>query len=200
MVIEMTSTRNTILETLRVRHQATTEELARLADVTESNVRHHLRKLGSEGLIVKTGRRIVAGRGRPAEVYELADQPENLAALAGHLLDRDRGGEMAMQRLAAAFAPGRGDRSAHITRRLVAAMGVLNRLNYRARWEPDPEGPQVIFAHCPFAEIINEHPELCVMDRLMLERLTGERAEQVEKLEMNNEGVLLCRFVVGGDL
>jgi predicted ArsR family transcriptional regulator len=192
----MTSTRKTIFETLRSRHQATTEELARLADVTESNVRHHLRKLAAEGLVVKTGRRIVAGRGRPAEVYELSEQPDNLAALASHLLDRDGGNEMGMARLAAAFAPSRADGKAQITQRLVAAMAKLNRLNYRARWEPDPKGPQVIFAHCPFSEIIEEHPELCVMDRLMLERITGGGAEQIEKLEANNEGALQCRFVI----
>jgi predicted ArsR family transcriptional regulator len=129
-------------------------------------------------------------------VYELSEQPDNLAALASHLLDRDGGNEMGMARLAAAFAPSRADGKAQITQRLVAAMAKLNRLNYRARWEPDPKGPQVIFAHCPFSEIIEEHPELCVMDRLMLERLTGEKIEQIEKLEMNNEGALQCRFVI----
>jgi predicted ArsR family transcriptional regulator len=192
----MPSTRQIILETLHARRQVTTEELARLAEVTEAAVRHHLRRLIAEGLAVKTGRRIVAGRGRPAEVYEPAHQPENLAALASHLLDWNGGNEMGMRRLAAAFAGNQADRGAHITRRLVTAMGVLNRLNYRARWEPDPDGPQVIFAHCPFMEIIHEHPELCVMDRFILERLTGERAEQVEKLAANNEGVLLCRFAI----
>jgi predicted ArsR family transcriptional regulator len=192
----MTSTRTLILETLRTRHRATTAELVRIADVNPSGIRYHLRRLAAEGLVVRTGRRIVDGRGRPAEVYELADQPDNIAPLAGHLLDRDGGNETAMARLAAAFAPHRGDRSAHITQRLVAAMAILNRLNYQARWEPDPEGPQVIFGHCPFMEIIHEHPELCVMDRLMLERLTGEKADQVEKLVANNEGALHCRFAI----
>jgi len=193
----MTSTRKTIIETIRSRHQVTTDELARLAEVTESNVRHHLRKLITEGLVVKTGRRIVSGRGRPAEVYELAEQPDNIAALASHFLDQNGGNEMGMARLAAAFAPARADDRAHITQRLVSAMAKLNRLNYRARWEPDPEGPQVIFAHCPFIEIIDEHPELCVMDRFILERITGGGAVQIEKLEANNEGALQCRFRIG---
>jgi predicted ArsR family transcriptional regulator len=192
----MASSRQVILETLRIRRQVTSEELALAAEVSEAAVRHHLRRLIAEGLAVKTGRRIVAGRGRPAEVYEPADQPENVAALASHLLDWNGGDETGMDRLAAGFVPAPAERTGHITRRLVAAMGALNRLNYRARWEPDPDGPVVIFSHCPYKEIIGDHPELCVMDRFILERLTGERAEQVEKLKANKEGVLLCRFVV----
>jgi predicted ArsR family transcriptional regulator len=192
----MTSTRTIILNSLHSRRYVTSAELARLADVTMTAIRYHLRKLASEGLVVKTGRRIVEGRGRPAEVYALADQPSNIAALAGHLLDRNGGNEMGLARLAAAFARHRADERTHITQRLVEAMGILDRLHYRPRWEPDPDGPQVIFGHCPFAEIIDQHPELCMMDRLMLERLTGERVEQTEKLVAKNEGALLCRFAV----
>jgi len=76
-------------------------------------------------------------------------------------------------------------------------MQALNELNYEARWEAHADAPQVVLGHCPYAEIIDAHPELCQMDTFLLEILIGERAEQVEKLALNVRGWPYCLFRVG---
>jgi len=68
-------------------------------------------------------------------------------------------------------------------------------MNYHARWEAGPEGPRIIFSHCPYAAIIEKHPELCKMDEAMLRELMGQPATQMFKI--GKEGSSVCVFVVG---
>ncbi len=179
---------------METRQQVDSQELARLTHVTPANIRHHLRQLVAEGLIRKTGDKLIDGRGRPAPLYTLEHPRSNVAGLVTHLLNlvRDQPGQL--QELAAGFTPKDADVSRHITVRLVNAMQQLEQLNYQPRWEALPNGPEVILGHCPFSEIIAAHPELCRMDGHMLKRLLGEPVEQIEKLERNEEGMVTCRF------
>lgn len=192
----MKSTRNRILEIMETRQRIGSQELARLTHVTPANIRHHLRQLAAEGLIRKTGENLVEGRGRPTPLYTLVHPRSNITGLAGHLLDMldMLDGEEALRALAKAFSPQQADFRRHITQRLVNAMRRLEQLNYLPRWEALPNGPEVILGHCPFSDIIADHPELCRMDALLLERLLGTSVAQIEKLARNDEGTVICRF------
>jgi hypothetical protein len=55
-------------------------------------------------------------------------------------------------------------------------------MNYQARWEAGAEGPRIIFGLCPYAAIIEKHPELCRMDTALLGKMLGREAEQRLKL------------------
>lgn len=192
----METTRQRLLDLMQTRQQIAARELARLAHVTPADVRHHLRQLEREGLVRRTGRRLVEGRGRPAELFSLAHPASGLERLLEHLLDQALEQPDGLAELAGRLAPQSGDRGRHITQRLVAAMKDLAPLAYRPRWEAHPGGPQVIFENCPYAEIIADHPELCRMDARILERTLAEKVRQTEKLARSEEGVVVCRFVV----
>jgi predicted ArsR family transcriptional regulator len=82
-----------------------------------------------------------------------------------------------------------------LAKRLNLLIEKLNQMNYHARWEAGSEGPRVIFGHCPYAAIIEKHPELCAMDAALLEKLMGHSAGQLTKI--GRDGSLSCVFVMG---
>jgi predicted ArsR family transcriptional regulator len=82
-----------------------------------------------------------------------------------------------------------------LAKRLNLTVEKLNQMNYHARWEAGSEGPRVIFAHCPYASIIEKHPELCRMDQALLNEWMGGSARQVFKA--GTEGSSVCVFVIG---
>ena len=69
----------------------------------------------------------------------------------------------------------------------------LNEMHYQARWEAGAQGPRVIFGRCPFAKIIENHPELCKMDAAMLEMSLARPIVRFSKNEVSARG--LCPFV-----
>jgi predicted ArsR family transcriptional regulator len=80
-----------------------------------------------------------------------------------------------------------------ITKRLALLIKKLDEMHYQARWEAGAEGPRVIFGRCPFATIIENHPELCKMDTAMLEISLGRPIAQFTKNELSARGY--CPFV-----
>jgi predicted ArsR family transcriptional regulator len=81
-----------------------------------------------------------------------------------------------------------------ITRRLALAIERLNTLHYQARWEAHAQGPRVIFELCPYTPIIARHPELCRMDKFLLQELLGLEVSLSAKLELNTRGLPFCMF------
>jgi hypothetical protein len=54
----------------------------------------------------------------------------------------------------------------------------------------------LIFETCPYAGVITNHPELCLMDKKLLEKSLGSRVEQVAKLEKGLRNIPVCIFEV----
>lgn len=69
----------------------------------------------------------------------------------------------------------------------------LNGMHYQARWEAGADGPRIIFGRCPYAAVIEGHPELCQMDVGLLGNALGRDVRQLAKIE-KAQGV--CVFVV----
>jgi predicted ArsR family transcriptional regulator len=82
-----------------------------------------------------------------------------------------------------------------IAKRLNLTVEKLNEMNYHARWEAGSQGPRIIFGHCPYAAIIEKHPELCKMDEFLLHELMGDPATQLFKI--GKEGSSTCVFAAG---
>jgi len=205
-VMTKQTARQRILIYLRDHNGVSADEMSRALRVTAANIRHHLSILVADGRVKNIGARPGKTAGRPVHIYGLSDAAigDNLAGLVGALLSEVLENVPApalddlLQSLAARLAPIEpGDATGHITRRLALAIARLNRFGYAARWEAHAAGPRVIFEHCPYAAIIELHPELCRMDTFILSNLLNSDVAQVSKLGLNTRGLPICIFVVG---
>ena len=82
-----------------------------------------------------------------------------------------------------------------LAKRLNLTVEKMNQMSYHARWEAGSEGPRIIFSHCPYAAIIEKHPEVCQMDASMLKEWMGQPATQISKI--GKDGSSVCVFAVG---
>jgi predicted ArsR family transcriptional regulator len=168
-------------------------QIARALNMNPASIRHHL------GILVADGRARIArynqtaGRGRPSQLYApaFALRGENIAAALGAVLDEAPRREELL-RAAGARLGGRPEPELPLARRLGAAVERLNEMHYEAHWEAGPEGPRMLFANCPYARIIEKHPELCRLDASMLESRMGASVRQTAKMQPG--GPNLCVF------
>jgi predicted ArsR family transcriptional regulator len=200
----MKSTRQRILDYFATHKTVTAPELSHALHQTAANVRHHLAILLDREQIQAVGERIPKGPGRPATVYRLSQQAmgENMDSLSKALLEESLDG----------LEPGEQDdflkRVTHrlqgglelkgtLTRRLYQAVHRLNAMHYQSRWEAHAEAPHLIFEHCPYRSILEEHPELCRMDAHLIEAMVDIPAKQTAKLAQDSNGATYCMFVIG---
>lgn len=204
----MKTSRQRVLEYIQAHYPVTAADLSQALHMTEANARHHLAVLQERGLVQAAGQRPPRVKGRPARRYMPSEQilGHNLDQLAAALLEwiKSRVGaselDEALRSLAgqiiqaggAAQPPG----EENLTRRLYRTVHHLNGLHYQARWEAWRGAPRLILGHCPYAAIIDRHPELCRMDAHLLEALAQAQVEQTEKLVPGTQGALHCIFRV----
>src|SRR5574341_770065 len=192
----MITARHKVLAYLNKTRSASAREISRALKIPAANVRHHLRILASDGrLEVISGRRREE-RGRPEKVYSLprAALGDNLSALADALLV-EASSSVRMEALANHLVGETNIASQPVAKRLNVTVEKLNQMNYHAHWEAGSAGPRIIFSHCPYAAIIEKHPELCRMDESLLYELMGQSAEQLFKI--GKDGSSVCVFVLG---
>jgi len=172
--------------------------------MTGANIRHHLALMKADGQIVILSQQ-QGVRGRPINIYGASDRVRGtgLRGLVEAMLDTWTGNmpgdelDSHLRSLAKNLA-GAATMDANVgtSRRLGQAVDRLNDLHYQARWEAGASGAKVILSHCPYAEIIERHPELCRMEAYMLEDKTGLHARQLAKQEQGRDGVRRCIFGV----
>ncbi len=175
--------------------------------MTEANARHHLGILRQQGLVTVVGQRPPDGKGRPILLYSPTQQTssDNLTELSSALLQElladHTPSEMAitLQRVAhrmqkRSSAPVSGSR--HLTQRLLRAIQQLNAWHYQARWEAHATAPRLTLGHCPYAAILPEHPELCNLDKILIEEMLAAPVEQLARLEMDARGLPQCVFAI----
>ena len=207
----MTTSRKSILDYLQNKPQATAIELSRALKMTPANVRHHLGILIEEGAVELATRVPPHGRGRPALLFTLTQKSHgnNLDGLSHALLKayiEDRSVEKRSQMLrhiASYLAMSDENKPvsqpasqpASLTHRLYQAIQHLNKMGYQARWEAHREAPRLLLGHCPYATILQEHPELCQIDAYLLEELLGVPVDQIKKLAQDSRGARYCLFI-----
>ncbi|MBN2118813.1 MAG: ArsR family transcriptional regulator [Anaerolineales bacterium] len=192
----MTTARQKVLTYLTKTQTASVHEIARSLKMSAATVRHHLRVLVSDGRLEMTSMRRREGRGRPEKIYSLprAALGNNLSALSEALLT-EAGSGVRMEALARRLVGESNFASQPLAKRLNLTVEKLNQMNYHARWEAGAEGPRLIFGHCPYAALIEKHPELCQMDAALLRECMGQPAAQV--FRAGKEGSSVCVFVMG---
>ncbi|HSQ39043.1 MAG TPA: winged helix-turn-helix transcriptional regulator [Anaerolineales bacterium] len=187
-------TRQRILNHLKRAHRASAREIARALNLSAPNVRHHLGVLASDGR-VEAGAVVKQGeRGRPEKFYSLSQAAlgDNLSVLADALLNEKVNLEAVGERIA--YSQGMiGMANQPMPKRLSALVDKLTEMHYQARWEAGAEGPHLIFGRCPYAKVIENHPELCRLDMSLLEKSLGRPIAQTAKVDASGRGV--CPFV-----
>lgn len=190
------STRGKVVTLLR-RGGRTVEELAQVLDLTDNGVRVHLATLERDGIVRQRGsKRPGSGGGKPAYVYELTPEAEDLFPKAyepvlRELLDAlaERLGpeepEALLRLVGRRMAEGHTLPTDGARARLEAAVHMLNELGGLAELE-ERDGNLVIRGYsCPLAAVTPDHPEVCRMAETLITELAEvpvhERCDRGER-------------------
>lgn len=178
----MTTSRQKILTHLKKTRSASAREIARALKLSAPNVRHHLSVLCSDGRVEMTAIRNREGRGRPEKVYSLSQAAlgDNLSALAEAILT-EAGATLSMEAVASRILDASQFTGQSMNKRLALLVEKLNEMHYQARWEAGAEGPRVIFGRCPYARVIDGHPEVCRMDHVILQIVFAKRVQPMRR-------------------
>jgi predicted ArsR family transcriptional regulator len=191
------STRGLLVTLLR-RGGRTVEELAQALNLTDNGVRAHLATLERDAIVRQRGSVRRGSGGKPAYVYELTLEAEELFPKAyepvlSQLLDvlaRHLGAqksEALLRSVGRRIAEGQTVPADGVRGRLEAAADVLNELGGLAELE-ERNGSFVIRGYsCPLAGVVADHPQVCQMAETLLTELAGvpvyERCERGERGE-----------------
>ena len=190
------STRGKVVTLLR-RAGHTVEELAQALDLTDNGVRAHLATLERDGLVQQRGsKRHGSGGGKPAYIYELTPEAEELfpkayESVLSRLLNvlavqlGPQQSEALLRSVGRRIAEGQSVPADEVRGRLEVAVGVLNKLGGLAELE-EHNGAFVIRGYsCPLAGVAPNHPEVCQMAETLLTELAGvpvyERCDRGER-------------------
>jgi predicted ArsR family transcriptional regulator len=178
------STRGRVVTLLR-RAGFTVDELARELDLTNNGVRAHLAVLERDGIVRQRGSvRRSSGGGKPAYVYELTQEGENLFPKAyepalRRLLDilSERLGseesEVLLKSVGRRLAEEHSVRTNDAHARLESAVEIFNELGGLAELQ-ERDGTLVIRGYsCPLAGVTPDHPEVCRMAETLITELAG---------------------------
>ena len=190
------STRGRMITLLR-RSRRTVAELARALGLTDNGVRAHLAILERDGVVRQRGWvRRGSGGGKPAYVYELTSEAEDLfpkayALVLGWLLDvlAERLGldesEALLRSVGRRLVEGKTVPPDSTRARLEAAADVLNELGGLAQLE-EHDGTLIIRGYgCPLAAVTPDHPEVCRLAEALVAEVAGvpvhERCDRSER-------------------
>ncbi len=195
--------RHKILAYLAQHPNASASQVGLALGLAPASVRHHLGILKADGRVSLRGERRARSRGRPTKVFGLSERirGDNLAGLATTLLDAVvTPSGLIDDRILATLVQGLLDQVGWMDEggsaqgRLSRLVDRLNVLHYEASWEAGAAGPRVLLGHCPYAAIIDKHPELCLMDARMLGAQLGTTARQTAKIDDRLQGQAHCIF------
>lgn len=186
----MQPTRWEITQILKRKGQAKVDELAGALGVTPMAVRLHLVVLERDGLVEKTPVR--EGAGRPALVYRLTEQaeevfPKSYDALAELLIDavksrlgpdtaRDVWSEV-VQNLVDKYQTRISGLS--LDEKLNALTSILSENGADATWEKTDSGYLLHESNCLYYRVAKRHPEVCSLDGDLLEGLLNVKVERL---------------------
>lgn len=192
----MMTARQKVLSYLTKNRTASAREIARALKMSAATVRHHLRVMTADGRLEMSFARGREGRGRPEKVFSLPSSAlgNNLSALSDAVLT-EAGTAVQMNAVAKRLAGNANFADQPMAKRLSLTVEKMSSMNYHARWEAGPQGPRLIFGHCPYAAILEKHPELCRMDEALLHELTGDTAFQLFRI--GKDGSSMCVFALG---
>jgi predicted ArsR family transcriptional regulator len=198
-------TRERILAYLEQNRVASVLELSRAWGLTRADIRYHFNSLEVDGVIERAPRdpRLPSRRGRPVQQYRLAvgSTTGNLLPLCAALLDALLGAlpveerQLALRSLAARLA-GSEEPAPGLAQRLNQASALLSLRGHQARWEARANGPHILLRTCPYAALLPTYPELCDLDRYLLERMVRVPLRQIARMDREASKPAACTFTI----
>jgi len=210
----METTRQTILEILRRRKQATIDELTRALGLAPATVRRHLDILMRDSL-VSVGQ-VRRETGRPHYVFSLTEAgedvfPKSYIRLTNRLIEeivgldaaetRGRGGielaglvfEKMAERMALTYAP--RITGATLEERLEQVVNLLAGEGIVFEWRQEG-GDYYLLGHgCPCRRVANAHTQVCSHDQRLLATLLRADIEPVEPPILDGETYCAYRIM-----
>jgi len=196
----LASTRGQIITLLR-RASRTVDELAGALGLTDNAIRAHLTALERDGIVQQRGVR--RGSGKPASVYDLAPEAEQLFSKAYDpvlqqllevLSERIPSDEVDTllrevgRRIAGRWNVPTGE--LHV--RLGAAVEIFNELGGMAELEACDGHSCIRSYSCPLAAVVPGHPEVCRISETLLTELVGVPIQE----HCNYDRIPRCFFIV----
>lgn len=191
---------------LKRQGESTVDQLAGMLDLTPVTVRHHLDILRADGLVEASAIRRRRGPGRPRFIYTLTAEaadcfPQCYDNLANELLDQiqTRLGKQDTRDILNAIAAKRleqapkQDLSLSLEKRLKHTAAYLTEQGFIATWGKETGNWFIRICNCLYQKVSSHHPELCSIDLLVLEQLSGEKLTRVLSM---TDGSHACVFQV----
>lgn len=198
------STKDTILRTLRTQGKCTVKELAEAASISPVSVRHHLSNLMADRLVEVEETR--HGVGRPLHMYSLTESgielsPSRYYRLTNRILEeiKDTMPAETVEHLLSAVATSMFDtRAGHLANlpfeeRLKGLIELLTEEGFEADLELREDSVLIRELSCPYFRIGKSHPEVCVIDQKFI---ASALAVPVERVACVLDGDNLCTFSV----
>jgi predicted ArsR family transcriptional regulator len=208
----MTTSRERIFNYIKRNHTVTTREISSFFGVSRPNVRYHLDILLNQGLIEVSGKRTTNRKGRPDLLFSISkfNKGSNLDILSNTLLDelkrqfpqqkdeifRSMAAKISISVLAPEENDLQSDELKQLSQRLLTTIQNLDELNYQSHWEAHAEGPRIILKNCPYSQVEPMHPDICLVDKYLIEFLLKSKVDQIGKLELDERSIPHCTFVV----
>ena len=199
----MSETRDAILDHVRMEGEASARMLAQSLELSLGAVRHHLIILERDGLLLRRQQR--HGVGKPANLYRLSPKgeesfPKNYDKLLSAVLDQleSEGGvpkvEDLLRRLARKLVRERtgGAIPASRDERIDLLVNLFEAEGFQPQVESSENSLQLRQLTCPYHSVAMEHPEICCLDKELIECTLGI---QVELAEWRPNGDGSCVFV-----
>lgn len=211
------STRRQIYLYARDADGVTAADIARRFALHPNVARHHLDKLAAGGYLEVSLDHGGAGAGRPSKRYRRSTRAAALPApprpdgLLGLLLVRaldlldpavaarmaEEVGEEYGRSLAAQMAPGDSQRSMRAA--MLAIADSLTAQGFAAHAERRGPATAIVRDHCPFGDVVGQHPLLCAVDRGMVQGLLDGLCADSVTVQMSSRalGDDTCASVAG---
>jgi predicted ArsR family transcriptional regulator len=200
----MKSTRDRILQTLLRSPRSSINTLAEAVGINPISVRHHLTNLQMEGLVDAQEER--HGVGRPRLVYVLTEEgmerfPTRYLRLTTRLLAQMKE-SMSGPMVTKLFSQVAEDLAAEYTQqlkglsmeeRLETVKELLAEEGFTVEWEKSEDGYRIHEINCPYYQIGQNHPEVCIMDQTLISKMLAVPANKVQCILDGNSH---CIYVV----
>jgi DeoR family transcriptional regulator, suf operon transcriptional repressor len=200
----MKSTRDRILQTLLRHPRSTINELAEAVGINPISVRHHLTNLQVEALVAAEEER--HGVGRPRLVYFLTEDglekfPTRYLRLTTRLLSQMKSklpGPMVgdlFREVATNLAAEHQHqlKGLSVEERLDALGDLLAEEGFVVEWERKGEEYHIHEITCPYLQVGQSHPEVCIVDQTLISKMLAVPAEKIQCIL---SGAKHCTYVV----
>lgn len=173
----------------------TVKELSEKLNLTKADIRYHIKKLIKSNTVKSISSESSLSRGRPAARFILVE-----SNLTGNLLELLNGffeihhndpdlylilGKIIADKMQ--ISPEK-----NLLIQLNNLLPKLNERSYKARWETHLSGPVIFFHNCPYRMILDNYPQLCEMDRIILSTILKKQIIQTHFCF--EEKTKVCRF------